>query len=89
MVEGSSFGEIGLIHRCPRTADVIAKNYITLARIKLEQFQILIDQVDVRMAWSHSNIRPGDFMEWILIIFRSGSRPNHEQNLDKIWAEPL
>ena len=46
MVEGSSFGEIGLIHRGPRTADVIAKNYITLARIKLEQFQILIDQVD-------------------------------------------
>ena len=45
LVEGSSFGEIGLIHKCPRTADISAKNYVTLASISEQSFKYLTNEI--------------------------------------------
>lgn len=45
LVEGSSFGEIGLLYNCLRTGDVISKNFITLAYIDFRQFRYLLNKV--------------------------------------------
>lgn len=46
LVEGSYFGEIGLIYKCPRTADISAKNYVTLASIQKHRFRSLLSKVN-------------------------------------------
>ena len=46
LVEGSYFGEIALIYKCLRTSDIMAKNYVSLASIKKNQFLSLLGKVD-------------------------------------------
>ena len=42
--EGDHFGEIHLLYKCARSASVISTNYITLARLKLDNFKDLISE---------------------------------------------
>lgn len=43
LIEGNYFGEIGLIYKCPRTADISAKNYVTVSSIQKNKFGNLLN----------------------------------------------
>lgn len=38
LTEGNYFGEISILYKCPRTADVSSKNFVTLASIERVKF---------------------------------------------------
>ena len=42
LVEGSHFGEIGMIFKSPRTATIISRNYNTMARLGYGAFRDLV-----------------------------------------------
>ena len=45
LIEGNYFGEIGLIYKCPRTADIVARNYVTVGTIHKNNFNLLLSGV--------------------------------------------
>ena len=45
LVEGTYFGEIGLLYKRPRTASISAKNYVTLAYIHKNSFNNLLNKI--------------------------------------------
>ena len=47
LVEGSHFGEIGLIYKRKRTADVISRNYITMAGLSYPNYREIINEFPV------------------------------------------
>lgn len=44
LVVSDYFGEIALLHQCPRTCTVISRNYNTLARLTYDRFRMLLHE---------------------------------------------
>ena len=42
LVEGQHFGEIGIIYKCKRTTTVLSRNYNTMARLGIRQFNDIV-----------------------------------------------
>ena len=49
LIEGNHFGEIGLLYKCARTATVISRNYVTVARLSRLRFnELMVEYPDLK-----------------------------------------
>ena len=72
IVENQHFGEIALIYKCKRTASVLSRNYITMARINRTNFNaIAIDYPDIkRYMMKHLYTYREERKSWIRGVIR-------------------
>lgn len=45
LVPGDHFGEMSIIHKCPRTATVTSGNYTTFAKLPIENYRFLLSEI--------------------------------------------
>lgn len=45
LMPGDHFGEMSILHKCPRTATITSGNYTTFAKLPIENYRFLLSEI--------------------------------------------